>query len=586
MKIQDLAIIFVIIIIPISLILSVFTQFQMQTINTQTLYDTKLTSATYDAIKAFQLNSTNEDYSSLATSKLRGLEASIVTFRNSLKSAFEMNGFTEDELNNYIPALVYTLYDGFYIYSPYENTNHRYETVKDEQGKVIKDPYTDEPQYETDASGEKIPTDENGEKLYGLKPYITYSCRYVYPDLATPNPSIDVVISYALDNYITVQGMVNGVYVNEGGYLIEDIDTTSGVKYNGVSIGAECLTEWLPIGTGANLNEFKYAKLNGKKFYLNDNMIFSIENGTIHKQVSISENEDVYKAYKELIESNKLAQSYYTEAEAFTQKIKDLGLDKLKYSNAYDEVIGTDGEINIQPVWPDDDRKIFVFDSEVNIENETSNFNQHRLAVIRHKIETNLAIAISNYNDYSGATNEFQMPELKENEWDCLINNISLISFLQGLPIEGKTYNGYTIVTNSETEDVVLEENIYILGNDDAYHRIGDKLLESSIDAIGARLNVDFKRKNVFSNDGTIQLYYYPVRVSYDVSYDASYDSIVTQNNVTTFDDIYSYIDEQKDEGNIALAQAFYTALGRERMAMYRATNITNETYANGIFNN
>ena len=39
MKVQDLAIIFIIIIIPISLVISIYTQYQIQTVNTQTLYD-------------------------------------------------------------------------------------------------------------------------------------------------------------------------------------------------------------------------------------------------------------------------------------------------------------------------------------------------------------------------------------------------------------------------------------------------------------------------------------------------------------------------------------------------------------------
>ena len=66
MKIQNLAIIFLIIIIPISIVLSAYTQFQISTLNLQTLYDTKLTSATYDAIKAFQLNTANSTMSDLS----------------------------------------------------------------------------------------------------------------------------------------------------------------------------------------------------------------------------------------------------------------------------------------------------------------------------------------------------------------------------------------------------------------------------------------------------------------------------------------------------------------------------------------
>ena len=45
MKVQDLAIIFIIIILPISLVISTYTQYQIQTINTQTLYDNEPTTA-------------------------------------------------------------------------------------------------------------------------------------------------------------------------------------------------------------------------------------------------------------------------------------------------------------------------------------------------------------------------------------------------------------------------------------------------------------------------------------------------------------------------------------------------------------
>jgi len=261
----------------------------------------------------------------------------------------------------------------------------------------------------------------------------------------------------------------------------------------------------------------------------------------------------------------------------------------LKYSHARDEVINEEGEISIVKVWPQDNRYIFEFNSSPvnvrdNIENEVSNFNQHRLAVIRHKIETNLAIAISNYNSYSGATtNVFQMPKLKEDEWEHLTHNISLISFFQGLNIGGKIYNGYSLVTNSESREVVLEHNIYILGYDKSdssqkmYNKIGDKGLEDDTIAISSgvysgfndvegkvrsagRLNLDFERSSL--TDGNIQMYYYPLS-----EYNASYDSIIMQNNITTYDDIYEYVNSQSND----LKQAFFTALGRERYGTYKS---------------
>lgn len=185
-----------------------------------------------------------------------------------------------------------------------------------------------------------------------------------------------------------------------------------------------------------------------------------------------------------------------------------------------------------------------------------------------------MAIAISNYNAYSNVKNVFQMPELKETEWDQIIHNISLISFLQGLPIGGKIYNGHTVVTNSESEEVVLEKNIYLLGSDKYYHRIGDKKLETGGNvqlscgiygkdsSSAGRLNLNFSRRNVMANDSIY--YYYPLR-----DYNASYNSVIMQDNLTTYDDIYKYVSTQSD----VYKKAFYTALGREREGQYKSTN-------------
>ena len=581
MKIQDLAIIFVIIILPISLLLSEYTQFQIQTLKTQTAYDAKLTTATYDAIKAFQLNANNETYSDLANEELRDLTASVNSFRNSLMSTFKLNGYTEEELNNYIPALVYTLYDGFYIYSPYENENHRY--IDSTTGETVTK--------ETKDTGD-VETDGNGDKLYGIKPYISYSCRY---KKAAPD-NIDVVITYALDNHITVQGMVDGKYVNKSGYLIDNIDTTvNPITYNGVKIEKEQLIE--KVGN----KYYKYIKYNGTKYYWDEinKTIFTISNGTIQIHAKESNNQVEYENKTNMIKNNDSAQQYYRAADEFTEWFKGTKLSDLTYGDAYDVIVANDGSsYNIEKMWNGNTTKIFEFNNsdtnfEKNIENESSNFNQHRLAVIRHKIETNLAIAISNYNNYSGATsNIFQMPELKEDEWDQIIHNISLISFLQGLPIGGKIYNGYTLVTNSESEEVVLEENIYILGRIDdgdgdetndkkVYCRIGDKGLETGgkikIDAgsyvsgdatrkviSAGRLNLDFIR-NLITDDISTR-YYYALG-----DYNASYDSVIMQNNVTTYDDIYKYVNNQSD----SLKKAFYTALGRERMGKYNSTTFT-----------
>lgn len=581
MKIQELAIIFIIIILPISLVLSVYTQNQVQTINTQTLYDNRLTSATYDAMRAYQLNAANSTTSDMSNSKTRDIEASVSAFRNSIMTAFELNGFTANELNSYIPALVYTMYDGLYIYSPYSNIA----------------------EVNTDANAdEEVKIKTEGQKEYGLKPYISYSCRY-------KTTNIDVVITYSLDNHIAVKGMIGSKYVNKEGYLIDGIDCSiapnkeietnaeienATIKYNGIDIGTESLKEYIPLSSDEDA-AYPYAKINGTKYYLipdgeSDSQIVYVSNGFFRTQCkSTDSDKTAFNAYKNIIENNYMAKEYYYEAYKFTYWFKKSGLSALTYGDAWDEVLvknsdGSGAKQEYREIWPENTTPIFQFNSSSdikdiknNIENETSTFNQHRLAVIRYKIENNLAIAISNYNAYSGATKVvFQMPELKEDEWDQIIHNISLISFLQGLPIGEKTYNGYTLVTNSESEEVVLEGNIFMLGEsangesangEKVYYRIGDVELEDGGTATlnagnygdkvsAGRLNLDFKRRYVTRTDKTQTYYYYQMR-----NFKASYNSVVMQDKVTTFDDIYKYISGVSPD----YQKAFYTALGRER---------------------
>lgn len=175
MKLQGLAVIAIIIILPMTIILSSYSQSQIKTLQLQTQYDSKLQNATYDAIKAFQLNMSNSSTSDLANSKMRDIKASVNTFYNSLASHFNMVGYGKDVLQNYVPAIVYTLYDGYYIYSAYDNT----------------------------LDAEENASYKNGESIYGLKPYIYYSCRY------KPNDNSDFVITYSLDSYITIQGIID-----------------------------------------------------------------------------------------------------------------------------------------------------------------------------------------------------------------------------------------------------------------------------------------------------------------------------------------------------------------------------------------
>ncbi len=124
MKLQYLAVIFIIIILPISLVLSQYVNIQIDSINKQTRYSKMLSDATYDAIKSFQLNTINNRYSSVATSKLRDLDAASNTFFNTLCTTMQ---YSREDLEQHVPAIVYTLYDGYYVYTK-SNIQHITET--------------------------------------------------------------------------------------------------------------------------------------------------------------------------------------------------------------------------------------------------------------------------------------------------------------------------------------------------------------------------------------------------------------------------------------------------------------------------
>ena len=434
MKYQYLAVVFVIIMLPISLVFSAYIGTQLDTLDLQLSYDTKLDNATYDAIKAFQLNTVNSSTSDLVNSKIRDIEAAANSFFTSIATNFNMAGYNSDILQAYVPALVFTLYDGFYIYSPFENTLDQ--ETRDALSNNANATYTG----------------QDGEDVTGLKPYIYYSCRYIQ------GSNTDVTITYSLDNYITIQGYANGKAINDAGYLLDDVSynpTTGVVTYRGITIEPETqLREY--VGT----TSFAYVKINGVKYYLDDRdpsneRWFTLSNGTM-----------TYITTPFRSEKNRMGYLYYKEAAEFKDRLlNEYDLDNLMSSNAVD-INGnpltniTDENGNVVYNFMNSNDKIFDFSE---IEEPGSDFNNHRMAVIRYVIENNLSVALSNYNKFTTGTYEFRMPKLGEEEWNRILDNVCLISFLQGLSIGGKIYNGYSVINNNKNEEVVTEDSIYIV---------------------------------------------------------------------------------------------------------------------------
>lgn len=122
MKLQSLAIIFIIIIMPITIVLSEYINNKIETEQTEMLYNTRLLNSTYDAIKAYQLNTVNNAFGDVTNSKIKDIEAAAKTFYNSLVTNFNYNGYRSEVMKEYVPAIVFTMYDGYYTYTTFENT--------------------------------------------------------------------------------------------------------------------------------------------------------------------------------------------------------------------------------------------------------------------------------------------------------------------------------------------------------------------------------------------------------------------------------------------------------------------------------
>ena len=567
MKLQGLAVIAIIIILPMSIILSSYSQSQIKTLQLQTKYDSKLQNATYDAIKAFQLNMSNSTTSDLANSKMRDIKASVNTFYNSLASHFNMVGYGKDVLQNYVPAIVYTLYDGYYIYSDYDNT--------------------------LDAE------DKDGESIYGLKPYIYYSCRYKRGN------QFDIVITYSLDSYITIQGTIGNEKINKSGYVLSGVEKRDDdIYYKGVKIEEEDMSDsgfqqyvYIPGATATKegekdiyindnkagaIKKYQCKKINGVKYYIDDE---NKDDKNKNKVFTMLNDEQIYQNDISFDNKNTNGKKYYEDAMEFSEWVKN-NLKDLSSNDAVDASGNSYNSDNYRDNNPFvAGRKIF---SELNndwrssskcIEDTDSEFNAHRIEVIKNSIESNLIVAISNYNKVSSSGVNFQMPKLTDIDWEELTTNVSMITFLQGLNIGGKIYSGYSIVRNDITEDFVSEDSIYICYTNTAtYYKVTDTTLtnQKEIDpssTIGI-FNVDFERKTAQVSDKEQEknIYYYPR------SDMASYKSIInSNNNSNSATSIKEYLDKvgqyNSTDFKYRIAQKYYTALGRERYGMYRVTN-------------
>ena len=107
MRLQGVGIIFALIVLPIILVMSYYIQLEVDTLSLQKSYDSKLLDSTYDAMSAFEINTANEDLSTVSDSLRTIVEASSNVFITTLATNMGMSNASKSMIEPYIPAILF-----------------------------------------------------------------------------------------------------------------------------------------------------------------------------------------------------------------------------------------------------------------------------------------------------------------------------------------------------------------------------------------------------------------------------------------------------------------------------------------------
>lgn len=626
MKLQNMTVIFIIIMIPIILVVSYYIGLQINTITMQKNYTVKLQTAAKDSIQALEINTVewNSASSNLADSKRRDVLAAINTFTISLANGMGIGGAGKGRIQTYIPAIVYTMYDGYYIYS----------------ASLMKDQDTDKDgltQFNADGT-----IKSNGKSYqYILKPYSPYSARY-----ASANGSIDVTVNYTLDNYIRVYGTVNGEYQAKEGYLVVCDDdagvrvnknggSISGITYRGATIKPEALTEQVYTDEGVKEYQYIYDQYDNKLYWdnkdgTNEGNYFSVDknNNKVYLQTALPEGdagfsitnrfrkisipmydnrEDEwtvqkvfqilnprggYKFYYEnqsgafveftnpgktlgtvKQEEDYSAINYCVESYVFTQwvtknlgniKVGDMQISTGNSINSLENITSAEQQYYGQYNNVGSDQYIFRISDSNNPDPENDDayaesvLAQHKKDIIINTIEKNLSQATAQAQGMN-PNYEYRLPQLSYDEWEQALSNISIIAFMQGMPIGLKYYNNYAIATSTLNKEFVDPDELYFAGKDDQYYHQRQCEQATGSDYVGYR-SIDYVAKSYEKSDNgtTSTKYYYPHANSTNSELECYY-CLVNRS---------TYKNNGRWKGNLLYknwSDSYYNALARER---------------------
>ncbi|MBO4815762.1 MAG: hypothetical protein J5507_02265 [Clostridia bacterium] len=593
MKMSNLTIVFLVIAVVILIVLTSYISLQIDTINKQNEYNSKLIDSTKQAIDAFEINTVewNSSYSGVQDSKRRDVMASINTFTSSFANNIGVGGTSKEFILSYMPAIAYTLYDGFYIYTP-EKTK---QTIMDSNG--VRVMMTDKLYYSKDSEGHYViqgnirsfyehnEDNYNGKILYVpatgqtpdgtyygtpftlnsskaaetteykhiLKPFAAYS-ENAETDLGT------AVINYTLDNYVSVylnqedkKDSTKTNFVSRSGYLtnLKKIQFKNNnwtkksiekIEFNDIEVKGEHLKEKInyldadisTIGTfpyvydaDQKIKIYFEDESGNNPFFLDSDLnkvyVGTDTYSTYYKKCIIPTTLSGEKQKIERFQNLSNGLWYYIDSngeyvEVENSQISGYGIDPNDKTIDY-SAINYCVESYVFTSWFNNlNLKVYKIDEDGNFTTETdskplninnnnnpdpeaensqdSAFYNHKREVIKNVLNSSLNQAITSYSGRKAG--EYKLPKLTETDWDQVLRNVSIISFVQNIPIGLKYYNNYAIATSTVNKEFVDPNEIYLYSqtsDSDEYHRAFCQKLESSdISLIGYR-SIDFIEK-------------------------------------------------------------------------------------------
>lgn len=523
MKIQTMAIIYTLIIIPIFIVLSFSLATYAKLVNVRADYDMKILGATQDAIKAFELNTGDEEFSKVPDLLSSIVEASFNVFRDSLATKMGMSNASKPLIDQYFPLGIFSLYDGMYISTP-SNEREVLRDLKTGQALHVDSPgvnstigsngNTEITGY-TPSEEENVP---NGQKPLkplvkpSVKPVIfkrngnnnteSYTTNYNDPNIKTKQkhilktyipyaakfniPNGYITVNYSLDNYVAISGKKGNITFSKSGYLLNlnrdiGVEIESAPSYfngllkgNSVTYGNDEVIDRYFDKLKANQEEitlkvrgeqipiYNYNEKEYSKFPTNNN-------GEITINIKKSDYNSTDPNSKKFIEHQISAIKYYMKAKLFTDWVKanfmnltvnDITLDVPNVGDLYKN----DGGIFEELKKNNPRQRIFEGDPL----DPNSEFHAVRKAVIKSQIEYHILLATVNYNKQKYTyTTDYKMPYIRPTDWDKILNNISFTIFAEGFINNDFAYSNYFTASSTNNDfNINPKSLVYVRSNE------------------------------------------------------------------------------------------------------------------------